>query len=189
MTAYALKIVTAPTDEPVTAAEAKAHARIDDDAENALIATMLKAARELAETYTGRALVTQTWSMFMDAFPACAMIEVPKPPLVSVTHVKTYDDADDDTTFAASNYFVDAKAEPGRIVLRSTASWPDVDRVANGVEVQFIAGYGEPSAVPASIKRGILELFMWLYEHRGDGMHEPPAACYAPLVGFKIWRV
>lgn len=183
-----LKIVTGPTDEPVSASEAKAHARVDDDSENAIIATYIKAARELAETYTARAFVTQTWSMFLDAFPACGIIEVPRAPLISVTHIKTYDDADAATTMSASDYFVDTKTEPGRIVLRSAASWPDVARVANGVEIQFIAGYGEPSQVPASIRRGIMELFMWLYEHRGDG-NEPPAACYAPLVGFKLWRV
>ncbi len=184
---YRLKRLTPPTEEPVTVGEAKLHARIDEDADNAAVMGFIKAARELAETYTRKAFVTQTWQMFLDDFPACSEIELPRPPLSSVTHVKAYDDADAATVFASSNYFVDTATQPGRLVLRDAASWPDAERVANAVEVQFIAGT-TVDLVPQAIKQGIFNLVAWLYEHRGDGM-EPPDACYAPLVGERIWLV
>lgn len=189
MTAYRLKLLTPPAAEPVTASEAKLHARIDDDTDNAAVAGMIKAARELAETYTRRAFVTQTWQLFMDAFPSERFIELPRPPLVSVTHVKTYTDADVAATFSASSYYVDTISSPGRIVLRDSASWPDVARVANGVEIQYVAGYGEQGDVPQSIKTGVLHLVAWLYEHRGDAQMVPPDSAYASLVGDRIWLV
>lgn len=186
---YRTKLFTPPTDEPVSIAEAKLHARIDDDTDNAAVAGMIKAARELAETYTRRAFVTQTWQLFMDGFPSERFIELPRPPLQSVTHVKTYTDADVATVFAASNYYVDTVTAPGRLVLRDGASWPDVARVANGVEIQYVVGYGTPDLVPGSIKMGVLHLIAWLYEHRGDASMVVPDSAYAALVGDRIWQV
>ena len=51
-----LKVVTAPTVEPVTLAEAKLHQRVDLDADDALISMWISAIREHAEHLTERAL-------------------------------------------------------------------------------------------------------------------------------------
>lgn len=163
-----LSLVTAPTAEPVSVGEAKLHARIDEAADDALVQALIVAAREMCETYTRRAFVTQTWKMFLDAFPDGAEIELPRAPLIGVTHIKTYDDADAETVFAAAgNYFVDTAARPGRIVLRDAASWPSAARVANAIEIQFAAGYGpQPSDVPGQIRQAILMTVAELYEHR-----------------------
>lgn len=182
-----LTLVTAPQFEPVTVAEAKLHARIDED--ETAIASLIATAREMAETYTRRAFVTQTWKMFLDQFPACSVIEMPRAPLQSVTHIKTYDDADAATTFAASNYYVDAATRPGRIVLRDASSWPDADRVANAVEIQFVAGYGGVSLVPAQIKQAVLLTVAHLYEHRGDATMDLPETACVLLSAHKDWMV
>lgn len=182
-----LTLVTAPQFEPVTVAEAKLHARIDED--ETAIASLIVAAREMAETYTRRAFVTQTWKMFLDAFPCGSAIELPRAPLQSVTHVKAYDDADAVTTFAASNYYVDSATRPGRIVLREASSWPDAARVANAVEIQFVAGYGNAAAVPNQIKQAILMTVAHLYEHRGDASVDMPETACALLTAHKDWLV
>lgn len=189
-----LKLLTAPKDEPVTVDEAMLHARIDDSVEAPIVAGMIKAARELAETYTRRALITQTWQLFLDAFPAESFIELPRAPLQSVTHVKTYTDADVAATFASSNYYVDAVGEPCSIVLRGASSWPDVGRVVNGVEIQFVAGYGGPDAVPSNIKQAILMMVAEMYEFRnasvtGTLVQEISQGPYALLASERIWRV
>ena len=62
-------LVTAPTEEPVSLAEAKLHLRVDDNADDALIAALITAARQHAENDTRRALVTQTWRLALDQFP------------------------------------------------------------------------------------------------------------------------
>jgi hypothetical protein len=58
-----------PTDEPVTLAEAKTHLRIDHNDEDQLIQLWIRAAREYAESYTGRRFVTQTVTVKLDGFP------------------------------------------------------------------------------------------------------------------------
>jgi len=190
MTELRLQSVTLPTEWPVTAGEAKLHARIDEDADNDLVNGLIRTATELAETYTRRAIMRQTWKMFLDSWPVCGYVEMPRAPLVSVTHVKTYDDSDVATEFNGAYYYVDAVSRPGRITVRSTASWPTPTRVANGVEIQFICGYAsDPKDVPAKIKTGILALIAFLYENRGDASATIPDHIYAMLDGERTWLV
>ncbi len=185
-----LTLVTAPLIEPVSVGEAKLHARIDESADNALVQSLICAARQLAESFTRRVFITQTWNVYLDTWPSETAIELPKAPLQSVTHVKTYDDMDAATVFASSNYFVDTATRPGRIALRNTASWPYPARLTNGIEIQFVAGYGSaPSDVPAQIKQAILLTIAHLYEHRGDASVELPETSCTLLTPHKDWRV
>ena len=162
------KLVTGPTEEPITLAEAKAHLRQTEADEDSLIDDLILQAREWTESATERVWVTQTWDVFLDEFPD-GDLGIPHPPLQSVTSVK-YTDVDAVTaTFDASNYYVDTVMEPGRIVLNSGASWPSVTlRPANGVEVRFVAGYGLAVAVPQRAK-GLMHLLVehW-YVNRGS---------------------
>ena len=197
-----LTLVTSPASEPVSLAEAKAHMRIDSAADDSLITALITAVRETAESHTRRALVTQTWRLTLDRFPTSplpwwdgvrqgadtpgdgSVIELPRPPLVSVTSVTTYDDADNGTVTPAASYYVDADNEPGRVVLRAGQTWPVTLRVAGGVEVLFVAGYGAAVAVPQAISQGMLMLIGGLYENR-----EAEAAAPAlPLGVAALWR-
>lgn len=64
------KLITAPTEEPVSLADAKAHLRVDISDDDALIGAMISAARQEAEAACRRALVTQQWKLMLDRFPA-----------------------------------------------------------------------------------------------------------------------
>ena len=46
------------------------------------------------------------------------------------------------------------------------ASWPSDLRPANAVEIEFVAGYGDASAVPAALKQGMLLWIKLLYADR-----------------------
>lgn len=190
MTELRLVQVTAPTELPVTLGEAKLHARIDEDTDNAMVQSLIRTATELAETYLRRAIMQQTWKQFLDAWPACGYHELPKAPLVSVTHVKTYDDADTATEYSAAYYQVDAISRPGRITVRTTGNWPTPTRNMNGIEIQFVCGYAtDPANVPAKIKTGILSIIAFLYENRGDASATIPDHIYALLDGERTWLV
>lgn len=191
---YRLSLVTAPSVEPVSTSDAKSHMRIDSSTEDTLIGNLITLARELAEQYTGQAFITQTWKMFMDEFPikcsnawwdgvrngaisnlinARDSFPIPLYPLQSVTHIKTYDDEDSATTLASSNYQVSIysgiKATPGMITLRDGGTWPTFDRNRDGIEIQFVAGYGDAGTdVPMMIRQAILEEVSFRYENRGD---------------------
>ena len=160
----ALTLVTAPTQEPVTTAEAKTHLRVSGSSHDTLIDTLISAARGLVEaTLCKRALTTQTWDLFLDGFPRCIL--VPRPPLVSVTRVKYVNEAGTLTTISAADYRVDTKSAPGRITPAYNLTWPPTRAVTNAVEVRFVAGYGNRTDVPQEIKQIVLLLVGVWFEH------------------------
>jgi uncharacterized phiE125 gp8 family phage protein len=97
-----LQLITAPTAEPLTRDEAKAHLRVDGTAEDTLIDTYLLAARQDVEAACGRALLPQTWELRLPRFPTwrCG-IRLPKPPVTAIVSVRTADLAGAETTLDA----------------------------------------------------------------------------------------
>lgn len=165
----ALKLITAPAAEPVSASEAKAHMRVDTSADDTYIGTLITVARQNVEAHLRRALISQTWELVLDGFPA-GMVRLPKPPLASVTSIK-YTDVDGvEATFSSAKYLVDTDSEPGRVVLKTGQTWPAVTlQEASAVRVRYVAGYGAAgSAVPQAIRQAILLVIGSLYENRED---------------------
>lgn len=191
----ALVIVTPAAAGPVSLAEAKSHLRVDSTADDVLISALLDAVTAEVEDLTARKLVTQTWKWFFDAFPEGDTLLFPVAPLASVTHVKTYDQESpvNATTFAATSYVVDTSSAPARLVLRSGSSWPsDPFREANGIEVQFVSGYGAATAVPERIKLAIKIWVAHLYENREAlapvALQKIPLSVESLLGEFSAWN-
>lgn len=179
MSSYVL--TSAPATEPVTTAEAKSHLRVDIDDDDTLIAGMIEAARDYFEEAARRALITQTWRLNLDAWPAGNEIELPRSPLQSVSSIVYLDEDGDSTTWSSSAYIVDADSEPGRVVLAHGQSWPSGGLYpANPIRITFVAGYGDADDVPEKFKHAIKLLVGHWYEHReayGDGLvREVPMA-------------
>jgi len=214
---YSLSLVTAPSKEPIQVNEVKHALRISHSRDDSLIESYITVARINAEAFTRRAFMTQTWQMFMDSFtgysenypwwtgpgdniirnliePNC--IEIPQAPLQSVTHLKTYDDSDLATTFSSSSYYVSTysgpSARPGSITLRESDTWPTFDRVKDGIEIQFVAGYGSnASDVPRQIRTAIQEEAIFLYNNRGacSGSTVFSPTAKALLSPFKVMKI
>jgi uncharacterized phiE125 gp8 family phage protein len=167
---YQLKLITAPVIEPISLTEAKTHARIDNDAEDALINSYIKAAREWCEGYQReRAYLTQTWEMSFDYYPWFP-IEIPKYPVQSITSIKYFIEnggSGTETTWNASNYFTDLNSIPARIVLSENGDLPKDDLVPlGGFRIRFVAGETTANNIPASIKSAMYLLVAHLYENR-----------------------
>jgi hypothetical protein len=93
----AYKIITQPTVEPVTLAEAKIQCRADgNELDSLLTGVIIPAARRSAEHETGRALCTQTRELVLDAFPAD--FELYGSPIQSVVSVKYLDESGNEQT-------------------------------------------------------------------------------------------
>jgi uncharacterized phiE125 gp8 family phage protein len=163
----ALQLITAPLEEPISLADAKLHLRETRDSQNAIITALIAVARRQVESITRRALITQTWDLHLDAFPAAGQaIEIPLSPPASVESI-TYVDADGVTqTWDAADYTVDTVTEPGRIVPAYNESYPSTRDVFNAVTVRFTAGYGAAADVPEGLKQAMRLLIGHLYLNR-----------------------
>lgn len=170
----ALRLITAPTVEPISLAEAKAHLRVDTTDDDALIPIYIGAARVDCEEWAGRAFVTQTWELVLDKFPVDEIL-LPRPPLQSVTSIKYDDAAGVEQTLATTEYTVDTASQPGWVV-PVTGGWPIATfEGINSVRIRYVAGYimtNSPADltenIPASIKAAILLHLGRLYDSRED---------------------
>lgn len=159
-------LVTRPTGEPVSLAEARKHLRISTADLDAVIAAQIISAREFVEGYTRRALAQQTWDFTYDwewpcdrdgyrIIPAIA-------PLISVTHVKYVDANGATQTLAANQYQVVGVGDDSlpRIVPAYGISWPSVRDQPEAVTVRCVCGYqfGSPAiaSIPQALKQAML---------------------------------
>ena len=212
-----LKTVTAWATNVVSIADFKLFARIDssDVTENALIESLVFLAQDMAESYTGRAITTQTLQLFLDRLPFYQderlaegvftapdlqsnpnYIVLPKPNLISVTHVKHYNNDNTSVTFTSTNYYVDESSQQGRIVLKNGVSWPTASelRNANAYEVQYVAGYGNTATdVPKPLVQAIKMLALHLYENReiatGSNVNMIPNTVAMLFAPYKVQRL
>jgi uncharacterized phiE125 gp8 family phage protein len=178
-------IVTEPSEEPVTLAEAKLHCRVDHDEDDTHISALITAARQTAERELGRTLVTTTYRVYFHEFPhGHNEIELPyAAPLQSVTSLTYTDDGGTTTTWTGSGSdlmsgsplsvveaHVDIYTHPGRIVLPGDSlSWPtDNLKSASPIAITYVAGYGAATAVPVWAKQLMLLRIGHWYEHREE---------------------
>lgn len=169
----ALILITPPILDPITLEDAKLHLRVDTSDDDTLILDEIKTARRDVEAMSLHALITQTWDLFLDAFPAALSITLPLPPLQSVTGVFYTPDGGSEQTFAAANYIVDINSTPGRIYLKTTTgggtgAWPgDILLPIQGVRIRFICGFGDnPSDVDERLVQAVKLMVGHYYENR-----------------------
>ncbi len=195
---FALVRLAGPASEPVTLADAKAHLRVIDTAEDSYILGLIALARTAAEEATGRAFVTQSWRLRLDAWPNARrvpVVDLPRPPLRAIDAVRTYDSAGAASVWDASGYDADTIGTPGRLMRKPGATWPAPGRFAAGIEIDFQAGYGAlGSDVPAPLRHAILLHVAHLYENRepvfaGGAIVTLPLSSSALLAPYQVVRL
>ena len=177
-----LQLVTPPAEEPVSLAEAKQHLRVDSGDDDLLIGSLISAARQAAETKTGRQLITARWKLLLDAFPGPLMqsasgasfslpghaILLAKCPVQSVVSIEYLDMNGTTQVMPSSDYVLDAACEPARLTPAFGKTWPSTLPQMGAVSVTFDAGYGTASAVPEGLKSWIKLRLGSLYAHREE---------------------
>ena len=184
-----------PAVEPIQASDVRLYLKIPDDitAEDAIFTNWIKSGRERCEHISGRALITQTWKLCLDSFwgptwdytfgatsggnedfvyfdpRAGWVIQVPVPPLQSVSSIQYIDGGGNLTTLDPTLYNVDLVSEPARITPIFGKFWPVSRRQANAVTVTFRSGYGDDgTAVPEAIKDAIKTYVGYRNQHREE---------------------
>lgn len=163
-----LLLVTEAAAPLVSLDDAKAHLRVEHSQDDALIEALCEAATELIEGrqgWTRRAGGVQTWELRLDAFPCEREIELPLPPLRSVTFIKYLDVNDTEQTFSAANYTAHGRELFGEIELKWGSIWPVTSFQKSAVTIRFEAGYDIP---PARMRQAALITIAALYANRGD---------------------
>ncbi len=197
-----LAVTTQPAGEPATVEMVKQHCRIDNNADDDLLAGYLTTARIMAEGYLSRALLTQTllWTVRPSSMlrPEEARLhgtlELPRAPVQSIASVTTLDIWGNATTISPAalpltppaailGYVADLALEPatlfiGRATVLSGGTALHATQLRQ-VQVAMVAGYGAAADVPAPIVQAIMMTTAFLYEHRGDaGGAIPDAAMW-----------
>jgi uncharacterized phiE125 gp8 family phage protein len=151
-------LVTPPTIEPLSLAEAKQHAVIVQTDDDVLISAYIVAARQAAESYLGRGLLTQTWRLQLSAWADAIALPMAAPLQSAPTAplVQYYDQSGVLQTLATSFYIVDTTSEPGRILRAPNQILPFVqyDRL-DAITITYVCGWTAAAQVPELIKHGL----------------------------------
>lgn len=151
----------APTQYPLSLVEVKSYCRIyhtDWDADFDRLIAAITQRLDGYEGILGRALMRQTWTMYLDGFDDEG-IEIPLPPFVSIDAFQylEYDDNWVDmvvnTDYIVDTPFGDQWA--AKILPAYNTCFPSAKDVSNSVKVTFTAGWA-PGTFPESIKQGML---------------------------------
>jgi uncharacterized phiE125 gp8 family phage protein len=155
------------------------------------LSALIVAARELTEYETGRAWITQTRDLVLDAFPeGTEAILIPRLPLSSVTSISYVNE--NGATQTWSNTLYDVDTDSGRIAPASGQTYPVTESGARAaVTVRFICGYGAASsAVPKCATEAMKLLIGHWWTHREaasvGSLTDAPLAVSALLASLKV---
>ena len=176
-------LIAPPAAEPVSLAEARAWLRVDTNDEDSAIASLISAGRLLVESATRRVLVTQTWRLTLDAWPNAGAdggwtllstrpaalpgeVVLPLVPVQSVAAIRIYDSIGVSQTLPTSSWRLVGAPERARIAFSITPPQPTA--TVAGIEIDVVAGYGDPQDTPAPLRHAILSLVSYWFDNRGD---------------------
>lgn len=142
-----LTVKTAATATSIDAALVKQNRRILHNSEDALIGFWIKAADAYIEKRTNRALMQQT--LVLRVHRILPVIQLPRPPLASITHVK----------YAIRGGAEQTLAEYGQRMDRMLHTIDTGLIGQEGVmEIEYVAGAAQPEEVPAPLRQASLLL-------------------------------
>jgi uncharacterized phiE125 gp8 family phage protein len=181
-----LRLITAPTSEPVTLQQVKFDAKLDGNEHDDLIDMLIPAVRKKAEDLTHRVLMPQVWELVLDAFPV-KDIEIGMLPVTSITSVKYYDGDGTLQTLSTDYYTLDADTLPGFVRLNYGYTWPSTLDQASAVVIRFAAGYASADAVPGEFKTWIrAQTAAAIFQQTGEGQYVVGDFINGLLDGYKL---
>jgi uncharacterized phiE125 gp8 family phage protein len=197
----ALELITDASIEPITYQQVIDHLKINpydeeiDEGSISYIETLITAVRGDVESFLNRALITQTWKYYLNEWPNRDYIEIPKPPLQSITSVTVLTADAVSAVLDPIYYLVDTVSNRGRMILAEDESWPtNTLYPMNPIQIEFVCGYGDLAEdVPKRIIQALLIGVADLYENRESVIVGQPTGVIKLdtieklLWPFKIW--
>jgi uncharacterized phiE125 gp8 family phage protein len=160
-------LLSGPAVEPVTLDDAKAFLKVDTADDDDVIAALIAGARIHVEAQTRRALITQSWRLIRDTWPYGGRVPALPVPLRQLTAARIYRADGSTQSIDPASFIVETAAAPAVLSFANGAT-PAPGRVAAGIELDIVAGYGDSAAdVPADLRQAIRLLVAHWYENRG----------------------
>lgn len=208
-----IKVITPPVSgvgvsKIISVADMKSYLRVDTSDDDTLIGDFIDIATEAARNYTQRAILQETIELTLDRPSDSGLdefdklsagtysttkstilgnydeIDLPFPPIVSITSVKTYNTSNTEETLDSSKYELDETG--GRLYLNIGEVFPSDLRDREAVKIRYVAGYGaSATGVPATIKQAIRQHVAFMYECRQAC--EMPPSCKDLLQNYKLY--
>jgi uncharacterized phiE125 gp8 family phage protein len=153
-----------PTVEPVTLDEAKLHLRVEHTVDDALIQSLISAARQHVEDVCEASFATdQTWQQTVDGSPGAWWIPLARGPVQSLTSVELVDSVG--AVVDVLDCILDVDTTPARLY-SPVAGWPEPPTTAAPfvrTRVRYVAGLPSP---PPPVRHAMLLLIGEWYDAR-----------------------
>jgi uncharacterized phiE125 gp8 family phage protein len=189
------KIIAQPVVEPLTIEECRAHLEAQpygdttvDDADDAMIAGLMAAAREHCANFLGMSLAPCTLEIALDKWPTAKddgvnYVEMPMGPVREILSFTAGEmsssSSSTDNEIDESSYVLDTYTEPARIVPVS-GLFSVSGSATNYIKIMYAAGYGVDSdggePLPKAIRAAILLVLGHLYKHREENVEKALAS-------------
>jgi uncharacterized phiE125 gp8 family phage protein len=157
-------LLQGPTVEPLTVAAAKAFLRVTQEDDDALIGSLIAAARVQVEALTRRALLVQRWRLTLDRWPCDRVIAWRIGPLRSLLAARVFDSAGVAHPIDPAAFVLDTSSD--RLIAPLAPRLPG--RCHAGIELDAELGFGgDPAEVPEPLRHAVRTLVAHWYDHRG----------------------
>jgi uncharacterized phiE125 gp8 family phage protein len=158
-------LLTAPAVEPLSLVDAKRFLRVEHGDDDAIIASLVSAARNHVEALTRNALIVQTWRLVLDRWPDGGRIVPRITPLRSLAAARVFSAANDARMIDPGIFVIDPAA--GAIAAPGW-SLPVPGRSIAGIELDIEVGFGAAASdVPPTLLQAIRILVAHWYDNRG----------------------
>ena len=156
-----LEQLGSPIEPAVSLADMKAHLRVTDASEDALITAQITAATRAIEARGGIALVARPLRLTLDEAPQ--ILALPRNPVFQIDAVDVIDRAGAATVVDPALYDFEPGA-PARLAARGP--WPFTPLIIGGVRIDFTAGWAAAADIPEELTLAVKLLAAHFYENR-----------------------
>jgi uncharacterized phiE125 gp8 family phage protein len=168
--------LVAPAAEPLGLAEAKDYLRIAYEGEDALVTGLIAAARSRIEEWARVAMISRTLRVTMDDWPQrtieTRVARLPVRPAGELVAVRVFDAEVEAEPL--TDRFTLAPGRAARLVWTSGA-FPKPRTRANGIEIDYVAGFGEEAEdVAEGLRLAVKRLVAHAYHSRDAGTINGP---------------
>ena len=167
-------LISGPDTEPVRPVDLRSHLHLDAS-HDALLGSLIAAARMTIEAQSGLRMINQNWRLFLDDWSDLPN-RLPVSPVRQVKLVKLVNGVDE--IISPDAYELQRGERADRLVF--SKNLPPVSKTGRGIEIDLLAGFGaESDDVPADLRHAILSLAAHWYDvddwqHFSAGNAMPP---------------